>query len=137
MKCDILKIINFPETFIMRCFLSFLFMVFSISSMAQLQHTSWTGAYKLPEPTDAVLAFGADSMTLSLSDGDLLEVMKFRQSGDTLYFIKLSGMSDCSTEKEAAYLVKYKDDAMFLVALSDDCEKRKFSFPDEGLHKVD
>jgi hypothetical protein len=107
------------------------------STKAQLANTSWKGTYKIPDPTELILQFKTD--TLLLNDpvnGNIVETMNYKISGDTLTLIKISGSSSCNDEK-GIYKISAKDDKLFLGLIEDSCYDRSSAMPDEPMVKVE
>lgn len=113
------------------------FFLITYSLNAQVKNTSWRGFYNVPDPVDAILAFTNDTVSLSTADGDLLEIMTFRTSSDTLFLKKVTGQSPCDMENEGSYLMNFKENKLFLLPVSDNCDIRRNAFPAEGLAKVE
>lgn len=121
----------------MKSLLFFLLMIASSLSYGQFNDTRWKGTFNVPDPTECILVFSKDSMNLLSENGDVLESMKYRVSGDTIYYVKLFGVSPCYYDTEAAYDFRIKENKLFLSAVKDDCEMRKMAFPEDGLQKIE
>lgn len=117
-------------------FTFFLFLV--IGAEAQLSNTSWKGIFYVPDPVECQLVFSSDTATLSFSGSQVpLEMMSFRMSGDTIFFKKITGMSTCYDEKEAAYQYKREGTKLYFTVVDDPCYDRRNAFPAEALEIIE
>lgn len=115
-----------------------LFVTLSIGVNAQLAKTSWKGTFLVPEPVECSFTFHADTAFLSVtSTGEVMETMKYRLSGDTLFLSKLYGISPCYDDKEAVYLCKVEKKKLLITVLDDYCYMRAGAFPVSGLELIE
>ena len=111
--------------------------VSSTLAKAQLANTSWKGKFYIPDPTEMILQFKADTVLLNFSYGSTLESMTYKISNDTLTIRKLDGQSDCSVTDEATYKIEIKDKKLSVKPLSDNCINRANAWPTEALEQVE
>ncbi len=115
------------------CISFFLLFSFYISK-AQLTNTTWIGDFAVPSPMECSFIFTADTALVKLNEtNEILEIMTYRVSGDTLFLKKVSGMSPCNDGEPAVYSYKIKDKRLNLSPLDDVCDIRRDAFPANGL----
>ncbi len=139
---ELKNVIHFPKSFnfgkrFMKPFIFLLLTAIAFSTSGQIKNTAWQGYFNLPNSMDAVLSFGSDSVSLATADGQTLEIMVFRTSGDTVFLKKISGQSSCDMDNEASYITNFKEKKLFLLPVKDDCDQRRYCFPTDGLTKVE
>lgn len=117
----------------------FVFLLFSFPGLkAQLANTTWVGDFAVPTPTECSFIFSADTASLKLNQtNEVVEIMSYRVSGDTLFLRKISGMSPCYDQGDAVYRYKIEDKKLMLTALQDMCDIRRDAFPSTGLQLVE
>jgi hypothetical protein len=103
---------------------------------AQLQNTTWTGIFKVPDEMESVLQFTGDTMVLKTPADLAIETMTYRVNKDTITILKLDGNSGCSLSKPAIYKYAIKNNRLIITAIDDDCEQRAAAWPVEGLDPV-
>ena len=111
----------------------FLFSVTKFSSAQTLENTRWSGIIYAPDPYNASFYFQKDTVLISVQ-GQMVEGMKYKLSGDTLTMNKIWGQSDCN-DGTGTYLIKVENDTLFFNVLSDACELRPRAFSKEGYKK--
>ena len=109
----------------------------AIGANAQFANTSWKGQFNMPDPTQMILQFKTDTLSLNSPDNTPFETMSYKISNDTLTIHKLYGQSECSYDKDATYKIMIKDKKLFATPLSDDCSQRVAVWPSDGLEKIE
>jgi hypothetical protein len=119
---------------------SFLFAFFSLSILsasAQFAGTKWKGSVSVPEPTDLLWVFGADTcFAYVLPDSILLETMTYKIEKDEMTLLKVSGSSPCDNSTPGKYKFEIKDEKLFIRLVKDDCQDRANSFNSEPFAKI-
>lgn len=110
---------------------------FSSFAKAQLANTSWKGNFNVPDPTEMILQFKADSVLLDYTYGVTLETMSYSINNDTLFLRKLDGRSDCSYSDNASYKFGIKDKKLVLSLINDGCATRADAWPSDGLEIIE
>ena len=109
----------------------------AFASNAQLENTSWTANFRVPDDTPMILQFKNDTLFLRVAEtGEDFEVMKYSIKSDTLTYTKISGNSDCGPADKAVYKIEIKNETLFLNLVSDECPGRADATPAEGFKKV-
>ena len=120
-----------------KIFVIFFCMLFAFTTKAQLENTSWSATFYIPDAMPMVLQFKTDMLVLKVAEtGDNFEVMHYTIKNDTLSYTKISGNSDCGPEQKAVYKIEIKDDLLFLTVINDECEGRANATPAEGFKKI-
>ena len=114
-----------------------LFAVITQISTAQISNTTWKGIFKVPDPTEMVLQFKADTLLVNTTDDDeTVEAMKYTIKNDTISIIKIFGESDCSGDSLAICKILIKDDKLYISSIKDDCPQRADAWPEEGMIRL-
>lgn len=122
----------------MRYAIFVLFFCLSLGGRAQLANTSWKGTFTVPELIECDFIFKTDTAFLSAPAlGGVIETMRYRVSGDTLFVSRISGMSPCYGDKEAVYLMKIENRKLFVTVVDDFCDIRAQAFPKDGLNMIE
>jgi len=104
---------------------------------AQLTNTKWTGTLAVPDLMPIVLSFKADTLEVILQEnGEYLETMNYKVSGDTLLLKKISGGSPCPEGSEFKVKFALQRDNLLVTPLSDDCTMRSDSWTKDHFVKV-
>lgn len=115
----------------------FLAIISSAGVAAQVTNTSWKGIFNIPDPTEMILQFKADTLLLNYPSGSTLEEMSYKINNDTLSIQKLEGQSDCNTSEDAIYKIVMKNKRLFISPLSDNCFSRLNAWSSKGLEKIE
>jgi hypothetical protein len=109
-----------------------LFTFIGLLAQAQLANSKWNGSLNIPELAPAALNFKTDTLEVIYAEnGEILETMSYKVSGDTLLLKKISGGSPCPDG--SAFKVKYsiQQEKLIITPLSDDCTMRSDSWTKE------
>ena len=98
------------------------------AASAQLAGTRWKGLPHIPDPYEAVLDFGKDTVLLVVEQNVVVETMTYVLKGDTLVLKKLDGKSPCNAGSEGSFKLVKDADKFTLVSLKDDCADRAAAF---------
>lgn len=109
----------------------FAILLFLFSGLqAQLTNTAWRGEFLVPAPLACSLAFSGDSILVAnIETGEILEIMRYKAKGDTVFISKIGGLSSCNLDTESVYLFRRDEKKLFVTALNDACEERRMAFP--------
>ena len=110
-----------------------LFIAVKFSSAQTLENTRWYGTIFAPDPYSASFYFQKDTVLISVQ-GQMVEGMRYKLSGDTLTLNKIWGQSDCN-DATGTYLIKIENETLFFTVISDACELRPHAFSKEGYKK--
>lgn len=84
-----------------------------------------------------ILQFKTDIVFLNFPDKTNLETMSYKISNDTMSIVKIDGQSPCNYTNKATYKILFKNEKIYISALSDDCPQRAAAWPSDGLLKID
>lgn len=114
-----------------------IFLSIGTFAKAQLANTKWTGTLAVPDLMPIMLSFKADTMeVIFVENGEFLETMNFKISGDTLLLKKISGGSPCPDGSEFKVTFAIQRDNLLVTPLSDDCTMRSESWTKDPFVKV-
>jgi len=108
-----------------------LFFTFQSFAQMAISNTKWKGTAEVPQTVNITLDFRVDSFYIFGNRGLDPETMVYSQHHDSLYFIKISGRSQCPAKTEAWYRIEWlKNGEKFVLhAISDSCAGRANGFP--------
>jgi hypothetical protein len=96
-----------------------------ISAHAQFTNTKWKVALYIPDSTDVIFDFGADTVeAFSIQDNESLETMIYTVQDTILTLKKITGQSDCDDTVIGKYKFAMKDDGMYVTMIEDSCTDR-------------
>ncbi len=115
-------------------------------SGSTFRYTAWKGTFNVPDPIECLMQFKKDTALLLYAgstpidirgggtlvtgkDSAALEVMTYKEHGDTVTLYKVSGGSPCGDDP-GVYLAQRSNGKMRLVPLNDACDARKSSMPE-------
>ncbi len=95
------------------------------ASQAQLENTQWWNRMLLEEPTNVIMRFKKDTVTVyTAADNSVVEVMAYTVKNGQLTIRKLEGKSDCGDSIPGVYKISQVSDKLQLAVVSDDCTDR-------------
>ncbi|MEO6316164.1 MAG: hypothetical protein ABIU63_09460 [Chitinophagaceae bacterium] len=108
---------------------NYLFIVFStlftLSSFAQLAHTKWKATIHTPDPKNVIFDFKKDTAVIyAVAGNDVIEVMTYSATGNSLTLTKINGESDCNDGSSGQYNFSIKSDSLFVALFKDECYDR-------------
>jgi hypothetical protein len=114
-----------------------MFTLIGLLAQAQLTSSKWNGSLNVPELVPVALTFKSDTLEVIYAEnGEVLETMSYKVSGDTLLLKKISGGSPCPDG--STFKVKYsiKQEHLVITPLSDDCPMRSESWTKEPFVRI-
>jgi hypothetical protein len=109
------------KTIIFIIIISFAF----LPAHAQLSNSKWKVTLSVPDPTDIVFDFRADTVdAVSAESNETIETMLYTVKDTVLTLQKITGGSECDNDVIGKYKFEMKDDGMYLTLIEDACEDR-------------
>lgn len=99
--------------------------VSTIKAQVQIAHTKWKGTLMFDAPTDLILDFKKDTLTVyNASDKSTIEEMFYSASDTSFTIQKIWGQSDCGNDTKGQYHFEIKEGVMYVKTNADDCYSR-------------
>lgn len=109
---------------------------FGLAASAQLENTRWRNTLNVPDPVDCEFVFKKDTLeAYTVANSQLIEVMSYKLTKDTLRIVKISGTSPCS-DVVGIYKAVLKDNQLTITPIDDACVERSGAFRPEPWTRV-
>lgn len=116
--------------------LSFIIMTAVTFAKAQLPNSRWSGTLAVPQVSDVIIDFKADTMNIILMNtGDIIERSAYTVKNNVITMKKVSGGSPCDVGSVFTLTYTIKNNQLFIKVLSDPCTNRANSWQGEPFKK--